>query len=312
MQSYTFYNITASLFVIFALDILKIMKLNGRRFSNNVDDRRGLSGRTGLKLGGGIGAVVIAALIAWLSGGNPLSVISGLVGDNSHSAVSQPYQPTPQEQELADFSRKILAGTEDVWTEQFQRLGLTYEPPKMVLYSGSTTSGCGTAQSSMGPFYCSADRALYIDLSFFSDMRRTLGADGDFAYAYVIAHEVGHHVQYLLGTLDEAHSQMSRMSEAEANRMSVRLELQADYLAGVWAHHDNRMFGSIEPGDIDEALDAARKIGDDYLQQQARGYVVPETFNHGTSAQRHRWLNLGLRTGDLSEGNTFSVPYDRL
>ena len=288
------------------------MKLNGRRFSNNVDDRRGLSGRTGLKLGGGIGAVVIAALIAWLSGGNPLSVISGLVGDNSHSAVSQPYQPTPQEQELADFSRKILAGTEDVWTEQFQRLGLTYEPPKMVLYSGSTTSGCGTAQSSMGPFYCSADRALYIDLSFFSDMRRTLGADGDFAYAYVIAHEVGHHVQYLLGTLDEAHSQMSRMSEAEANRMSVRLELQADYLAGVWAHHDNRMFGSIEPGDIDEALDAARKIGDDYLQQQARGYVVPETFNHGTSAQRHRWLNLGLRTGDLSEGNTFSVPYDRL
>ncbi len=288
------------------------MKLNGRRFSNNVDDRRGLSGRTGLKLGGGIGAVVIAALIAWLSGGNPLSVISGLVGDNSHSAVSQPYQPTPQEQELADFSRKILAGTEDVWTEQFQRLGLTYEPPKMVLYSGSTTSGCGTAQSSMGPFYCSADRALYIDLSFFSDMRRTLGADGDFAYAYVIAHEVGHHVQYLLGTLDEAHSQMSRMSEAEANRMSVRLELQADYLAGVWAHHDNRMFGSIEPGDIDEALDAARKIGDDYLQQQARGYVVPETFNHGTSAQRHRWFNLGLRTGDLSEGNTFSVPYDRL
>ena len=288
------------------------MKLNGRRFGNNVDDRRGLSGRTGLKLGGGIGAVVIAALIAWLSGGNPLSVISGLVGDNSHSAVSQPYQPTPQEQELADFSRKILAGTEDVWTEQFQRLGLTYEPPKMVLYSGSTTSGCGTAQSSMGPFYCSADRALYIDLSFFSDMRRTLGADGDFAYAYVIAHEVGHHVQYLLGTLDEAHSQMSRMSEAEANRMSVRLELQADYLAGVWAHHDNSMFGSIEPGDIDEALDAARKIGDDYLQQQARGYVVPETFNHGTSAQRHRWLNLGLRTGDLSEGNTFSVPYDRL
>ena len=167
MQSYTFYNITASLFVIFALDILKIMKLNGRRFSNNVDDRRGLSGRTGLKLGGGIGAVVIAALIAWLSGGNPLSVISGLVGDNSHSAVSQPYQPTPQEQELADFSRKILAGTEDVWTEQFQRLGLTYEPPKMVLYSGSTTSGCGTAQSSMGPFYCSADRALYIDLTVF-------------------------------------------------------------------------------------------------------------------------------------------------
>lgn len=288
------------------------MKLNGRRFSNNVDDRRGNSGsRMGLKLGGGIGAVIIAALITWLSGGNSLSVLSGIT-DNMSSEDSSPYTPTAQEQELADFSRRILAGTEDVWSEQFRQMGLTYEPPRMVLYSGSTTSGCGTARSSMGPFYCSADKALYIDLSFFSRMRQTLGADGDFAYAYVIAHEVGHHVQYLLGTLDEAHSRMQGMSEADANKVSVRLELQADYLAGVWAHHDNRLFGSLEPGDVKEALDAAQKIGDDYLQKRAQGFAVPESFNHGTSEQRRRWLNLGLTTGDVSRGDTFSPAYDRL
>ena len=264
-------------------------------------------------MGGGIGAVIIAALITWALGGDPLSVLSGM-SDNIPGAQSaqSSYTPTAQEEELADFSRKILAGTEDVWTEEFRKLGREYEPPKMVLYSGSTTSGCGTAQSAMGPFYCSADRALYIDLSFFSQMRQTLGADGDFAYAYVIAHEVGHHVQYLLGTLDEAHEQMARMSEADANRMSVRIELQADFLAGVWANHDNRMFGSLEPGDLEEALDAAQKIGDDYLQKQARGYALPETFNHGTSDQRYRWLNRGLRTGDIRQGDTFSVPYSDL
>ncbi len=288
------------------------MKLDGRRFSNNVDDRRGQGGR-GFKIGGGIGAAVVIALITWLMGGDPMQVLNG-VTDNlpSASPVQEAYTPSPREQELADFSKQILAGTEDVWTEQFRRLGLEYEPPRMVLYSGTTTSGCGTAQASMGPFYCSADRALYIDLSFFSQMRQTLGADGDFAYAYVIAHEVGHHVQYLLGTLDEAHSQMARMSQTEANRMSVRLELQADFLAGVWAHHDNRMFGSLEPGDLEEALDAAKKIGDDYLQKSARGYAVPETFNHGTSAQRYRWLNLGVQTGDIRRGDTFSVPYSNL
>lgn len=257
--------------------------------------------------------MIIAALITWISGGNPLSV---LTDSSSLQQITSPsngeYQPTQEEQELADFSSKILAGTEDVWTEQFRNMGLEYDPPKLVLYTGSIQTGCGAGNAQVGPFYCSADQTVYIDLSFFQNMRRDLGADGDFAYAYVIAHEVGHHVQYLLGTLDEAHSRMSRLSETEANKVSVRLELQADYYAGVWANHDNRMFGSLEPGDIEEALNAAQKIGDDYLQKQARGYAVPETFNHGTSDQRERWLTRGLRTGDVSGGDTFSVSYSSL
>lgn len=181
-----------------------------------------------------------------------------------------------------------------------------------MLFNGSVQSGCGGASASMGPFYCSADKSVYLDLSFFKDMKRTLGADGDFAYAYVIAHEVGHHVQNLLGTLPKAHNSMSRMSETEANRTSVRLELQADFYAGVWAYHDNKMFQSLEPGDIEEALDAASKIGDDYLQKQAQGYTVPDSFNHGTSAQRSRWLKRGLATGDPSQGDTFSPSYSDL
>lgn len=290
------------------------MRLDGRRRSSNVDDRRGGSsiGRR-FGIGGGIGAVIIAALITWISGGNPLSV---LTDSSSLQQITSPsngeYQPTQEEQELADFSSKILAGTEDVWTEQFRNMGLEYDPPKLVLYTGSIQTGCGAGNAQVGPFYCSADQTVYIDLSFFQNMRRDLGADGDFAYAYVIAHEVGHHVQYLLGTLDEAHSRMSRLSETEANKVSVRLELQADYYAGLWANHDNRMFGSLEPGDIEEALNAAQKIGDDYLQKQARGYAVPETFNHGTSDQRERWLTRGLRTGDVSGGDTFSVSYSSL
>lgn len=290
------------------------MRLDGRRESNNVDDRRGRSGG-GLKIaGGGIGAIIVAALLTWLSGGNPLDVlssgaISGLDGGLTDNVE---YVPTEEEEELAAFSRKILAGTEDVWTEQFRKIGQEYEPPKLVLYTGSVNSGCGTASASVGPFYCSADQSVYIDLSFFRDMKRTLGADGDFAYAYVIAHEVGHHVQYLLGILDDAHQQMRSQNEKEANRTSVRLELQADFLAGVWAYHDNRMFGSLEPGDLEEALDAARKIGDDYLQKQAQGYTVPESFNHGTSEQRRRWLSRGLSTGDIAQGNTFNIPYSAL
>lgn len=226
--------------------------------------------------------------------------------------AGQQYQPTSEEEALADFSKQIFAGTEDVWTEIFRSMGREYEPPRLVLYTGSTTSGCGNADASIGPFYCSADQSVYIDLSFFQNMRRTLGADGDFAYAYVIAHEVGHHVQYLLGTLDEAHSMMQRVSEREANRLSVRLELQADFFAGIWAYHDNRMFGSLEPGDVQEAVDAAGKIGDDYLQKKAQGYAVPDSFNHGTSEQRSRWLQKGLRTGDVSLGDTFSPDYSSL
>lgn len=289
------------------------MNLNGRRQSNNVDDRRGRRMSAG-KIGGGIGAVIIAALIAWVSGGNPLDVLvsngGALLGGGQQQTAE--YVPTEQEEELAVFSKQILAGTEDVWSEIFRQNGLEYQPPKLVLFTGSVQSGCGGATASTGPFYCSADQSVYIDLSFFSDMRRTLGADGDFAYAYVIAHEVGHHVQYLLGTLDKAHEQMSRMSQSEANKVSVRLELQADFYAGVWAHHDNKMFNSLEPGDIEEAIDAANKIGDDYLQRKAQGYTVPDAFNHGTSEQRSRWLRKGLSTGNPAAGDTFSPSYSSL
>lgn len=289
------------------------MNLNGRRQSGNVDDRRGRKMGKGV-LGGGIGAVIIAALVAWISGGNPLDVLVSNGGAllSGQSSVETPYEPTAEEEELAVFSKQILAGTEDVWTEIFRQNGLEYEPPKLVLFTGSVQSGCGGATASTGPFYCSADQSVYIDLSFFSNMRRDIGADGDFAYAYVIAHEVGHHVQYLLGTLDKAHEQMSRLSQTEANKISVRLELQADFYAGVWAHHDNKMFNSIEPGDIDEAINAANKIGDDYLQKQAQGYTVPDAFNHGTSEQRARWLRRGLDTGNPASGDTFSPAYSQL
>lgn len=288
------------------------MRLNGRRFSSNVDDRRRMGG--GKKAGLGIGGLVIAAVITWLMGGNPLSVLNdadvmGMMTDQSQSAA---YEPTAEEDELAKFSSQILAGTEDVWTKEFLKMGRTYEPPRLVLFTNSVQSGCGGATSSSGPFYCSADQCVYIDLSFFSQMRQQLGADGDFAYAYVIAHEVGHHVQYLLGILDEAHQQMSRVSEKESNRISVRLELQADFFAGIWAHHDNKMFNSLEDGDIEEGLNVASKIGDDYLQKKAQGYTVPDAFNHGTSAQRVRWLKKGLASGNINAGDTFSPAYSNL
>lgn len=290
------------------------MRLDGRRQSRNVDDRRSQrSGIGGRLAGGGIAGVIIACIIAWISGGDPLSVLVQNGGNLlAGGQTAEQYVPTQEDEELAEFSKKILAGTEDVWSEIFRQNGMTYEPPTLVLFNGSVQSGCGGASASMGPFYCSADRSVYLDLSFFKEMKRTLGADGDFAYAYVIAHEVGHHVQNLLGTLPKAHSSMSGMSETEANRTSVRLELQADFYAGVWAYHDNRMFSSLEPGDIEEALDAASKIGDDYLQRQAQGYTVPDSFNHGTSAQRSRWLRLGLSTGDPARGDTFSPPYSEL
>lgn len=281
------------------------MKLSGRRESTNVDDRRGMSAA---KMGGlGIGGVVIALLMTFLTKGSiGLEDIVNNVGMmNVTEQAEGGREFTAEEQELAKFSKQILAGTEDVWTEEFKKLGRTYEPPKMVLYTGSVQTACGNGQSSMGPFYCSADQCLYIDLSFFSSMKQQLGADGDFAYAYVIAHEVGHHVEYLLGSLGKAHEQMSRMNSTDANRVSVRLELLADFYAGVWAYHDNKMFGSIEDGDLEEAIRCAQVIGDNYLQEKARGYSQPETFTHGTSKQRMKWLKLGLTTGDIRRGNTF-------
>lgn len=283
------------------------MNLSGRRESTNVDDRRG----KGKMIGGGlgIGGLIIVGIIALFMGKDPTSVIQNL---NTTTTTESNYTPTAEEEELASFSKKILAGTEDVWTAEFKKLGKEYVPPKLILFTNSVQSGCGGATSSTGPFYCSADQSVYIDLSFFSSMKKQFGTAGDFAYAYVIAHEVGHHVQYLLGTLDDAHNQMSRLSKTESNKISVRLELQADFYAGVWAHQDNVMFNSLEDGDIEEGLAIAARIGDDYLQKQAQGYSVPETFNHGTSAQRSKWLKKGIATGNIKDGDTFTPAYNQL
>ncbi len=286
------------------------MRLNGRRQSSNFEDRRGKG--VGKIAGiGGIAGVAITAIVLWLTGGNPLDALQGT---DLSSLQQEPtsYTPSPREEEYTVFARQILAGTEDVWSEEFRKMGLTYRPPKLVVYKGSVQSGCGQGTASMGPFYCSADETIYLDLGFFDEMEKNMKAGGDFAFAYVIAHEVGHHVQHLLGTLDEAHSKMARMSERDANAMSVRIELQADYLAGVWANRDDAMYNSLEAGDIEEGLNAASKIGDDYLQKQARGYAVPETFNHGRSDQRVRWLKKGVSTGSVRGGDTFSVPYTSL
>ena len=289
------------------------MRLDGRRESTNVDDRRG----GGAKMAGGIGlgGAIVVGLIVLIMGGNPSDVIkvAGQMMNGTEMTSADPnWQPTAEEEELAHFAKQILAGTEDVWSAIFRQMGREYIPPKLVLFSGAVQSGCGGATAQSGPFYCSADQSVYIDLSFFSSMKQEIGADGDFAYAYVIAHEVGHHVQALLGTLTAAHNQMARVSEKQSNQISVRLELQADFYAGVWAYNDNKMFGSIENGDIQEGLAVAAKIGDDYLQKKARGYAVPDSFNHGTSAQRERWLKKGLQTGDLNQGDTFSPAYNQL
>ena len=279
---------------------------------------RGKSGIGGKAIGGGIVGIILVAAVTLLSGGSIGDVIgnilgSGAIGGGNTSYATQDYQPTAEDERLADLASKVLAGTEDVWTEEFRRQGWgEYEAPKLVLYTGAINSGCGNATSQVGPFYCSADQTVYIDLDFFKSMDSTIGASGDFAYAYVIAHEVGHHVQYLLGTLTEAHDAMSRMSETEANKISVRLELQADYYAGVWANRDNEMFGSIEPGDVENAVNAASKIGDDYLQKKAYGREMPDSFNHGRSSQRVHWLTKGIRTGDPLQGDTFTPAYSEL
>ena len=239
------------------------MKLDGRRESSNVEDRRGMSG--GKKAGLGIGGIIIAMAIAYFTGGNPLEAgmqaAQQSMGQNTEVSEGQQREFTAEEQELAKFSTQILAGTEDVWTKIFKEQGAAYQVPTMVLYTDGTQTACGQGSAAMGPFYCSGDQKLYIDLSFFTTMKKQLGAEGDFAYAYVIAHEVGHHVEYLTGTLDKVHQQMSRLSQTEANKLSVRLELLADFYAGVWAHHDNKMFRSLEDGDIEEAINCAEVIG---------------------------------------------------
>ena len=285
------------------------MKLDGRRESANVEDRRGMSG--GKAAGLGIGGIAIVAIITLLMGGNLGDVLqtvqsAGGLGFNTESS----YEPTAENEELATFSKQVLALTEDVWSAYFRQNGLgTYRNPTLVLYSGATATACGTGQAAMGPFYCSGDEKLYIDLSFFATMKQQLGADGDFAYAYVIAHEVGHHVQNLLGTLGEAHQQMARMSKTDSNRMSVRIELQADCYAGVWAHYIDEV---LDDDDLMEAIKCAQVIGDDYLQKKAQGYAVEESFTHGTAAQRMRWLKKGMTTGDHRQGNTFALSDSQL
>lgn len=288
------------------------MRIDGRRRSGNIVDRRGVSGKA-VGIGGGVLGAIVIGIITLLSGGNIGDVARNVMGSQTGRPAATAYQETAEDRQLADFVSVVLAGTEDVWTKVFREQGWgEYEPPKMVLFHGSVSSGCGNATSQVGPFYCSADKTVYIDLDFLKDMETDIGGGGDFAYAYVIAHEVGHHVQNLLGILPEAHSRMSSLSETEANRVSVRLELQADYLAGVWGHEDNAMFNSIEPGDVEEALDVASKIGDDYLQKKAYGQEMPESFNHGRSEWRVRWLEKGLRSGDPKGGDTFSVAYPEL
>ena len=289
------------------------MRLEGRRESTNVEDRRGK--KTVAAAGGiGLGGIIIYLLISFL-GGDPSQVMEQMGGTQTQTEyVDDGTDYSQVDQELMTFCKRILAGTEDVWDKEFKKMGRTYNAPKMVIFSDAVSSGCGNATSASGPFYCSADETVYLDLEFFKSMKKQIGADGDFAYAYVIAHEVGHHVQNELGILGQAHQQMAKYGRdtKQSNEISVRLELQADFFAGVWAYNDNKMFGSLEDGDIEEALNAASKIGDDYLQKQAYGRTMPETFNHGTSAQRSRWLKKGLYTGDVSQGDTFSPAYSDL
>jgi predicted metalloprotease len=286
------------------------MKWEGRRESENVEDRRGMGVKARVALGGGS---ILIMLIAMFLGVDP-NKIAALVGQGGGAPGPVEKRPIdPEEERLAKFSRTIFADTEEVWDELFRKNNLKYEKPTLVLFSGRVESACGLANSAVGPFYCPADGKVYIDLSFYQDMQRKLNAPGEFARAYVLAHEVGHHVQNLLGYSAKVHQARQTLSKAEANKMSVRLELQADFLAGVWAHHAEKKFNFLEKGDVESAMNAANQIGDDRLQKQAQGYVVPDAFTHGTSKQRMRWFNEGLRTGDLSKlKQLFEIPYDEL
>lgn len=278
------------------------MKWIGRRGSGNVEDRRGMS--TGTKVaGGGIGTLVIVLLV-YLLGGDPSSIINQ---GGSGTETSGPIEATEEENQMAQFVSVVLADTEEVWDKLFREAGATYRKPTLVLYRDQVQSACGYATAASGPFYCPGDEKVYIDLSFCDDLQAKYGAQGDFAVAYVIAHEIGHHVQNLMGVLEEVSAERQRLSEVRANQLTVRLELQADFLAGVWAHHASQMFNSLEAGDIEEALNAASSIGDDVLQKKYQGRVVPDNFTHGTAAQRSSWLRKGWQTGDLNQGDTFSA-----
>ncbi|HKP45089.1 MAG TPA: neutral zinc metallopeptidase [Pyrinomonadaceae bacterium] len=280
------------------------MRWRGERQSENIEDRRGMS-RGGMAVGGGLGGIVLL-VIALLMGADPRQLLQQAPVDDG-SAGTQTSRPIdPRQEESKQFSATVLASTEDVWTDIFQQNGRQYRKPTLVLFADQVDSACGLADVAVGPFYCPGDQKLYLDLNFFDELQSRFQAPGDFAQAYVIAHEVGHHVQRMLGTMDRIDAMRERMSEAEANQLSVRLELQADFYAGVWAHYAQQK-GLLEQGDVEEALNAASAVGDDRLQRETRGYVVPDSFTHGTSEQRIRWFRKGLETGDLRQGDTFNT-----
>jgi len=286
------------------------MRWQNRRLSDNVEDRRGSGGGGG---GGirnlGIGGVIIIVVLALITKQSPtqlLNKVSQSTGGNTEQTTTSQTVTTGSDEE-ARFASTVLANTEDVWTELFKEMNKEYQAPKMVLFSDVDQSGCGTAQSAMGPFYCPADDRVYLDLSFFNEMEQRFKVVGDFSKAYVIAHEVGHHIQNLLGISRKVQAMRSQLSETEYNKLSVKLELQADFLAGVWAHHAQKMDNILDPGDIEEALNAASAVGDDKLQEAANGRVVPDAFTHGTSAQRMRWFRKGFDTGDIKQGDTFNA-----
>ncbi len=280
------------------------MRWKGREQSGNIEDRRGISGRK-MVAGGTIGTIIVI-LIVWLLGGNPLEVINSLQSpeqtyDSSGTTVSS------TEDELTQFVAVVLKDTEDVWHKLFDNSGKSYREPMLVLYSRAVQSACGFSSSATGPFYCPGDEKVYIDLTFLDDLQQKLDATGDFAMAYIIAHEVGHHVQKLLGITDQLEKIRRRVSEKEFNSYSVRLELQADFLAGVWAHHAQKMKNILEEGDVEEAVNAAAAVGDDRIQLNSQGYIVPDAFTHGTSEQRMKWFLKGFKSGDLKQGDTFSA-----
>lgn len=278
------------------------MRWLGRQRSGNVEDRRGMGGGGKIAIGGGAGIIIL--IISLLLGQNPLDYIDAGGGSQVYEQRQQP--ASEEENQLAEFVMVVLKDTEDVWHKLFEERGETYQEPKLVLFTGSDQSGCGMASAAMGPFYCPLDSKVYIDLSFYSDLQNRFGAPGDFAMAYVIAHEVGHHVQHLWGITDKVHGMRDRLTEEENNKMSVKLELQADFLAGVFTHHAQQLNNILEEGDIEEALNAANAIGDDRLQKQSQGYVIPDAFTHGTSEQRMYWFKKGFESGDIEQGDTFS------
>jgi uncharacterized protein len=280
------------------------MRWRGERQSSNIEDRRGLSGGK-IAVGGGLGTVLII-IIALLFGADPQQLLERIPG-NEPSQVQTSQPRSPQEEELKQFVSVVLGKTEDVWHDVFRQNGRQYRDPTLVLFTDQVQSACGIAGAAVGPFYCPGDEKVYIDLSFYDELRRRFNAPGDFAQAYVIAHEVGHHVQNLLGISDRVHAMQQRVDETRANELSVRLELQADFFAGVFARYVQNQ-GILEAGDVDEALQAASAVGDDRIQRQATGYVVPDSFTHGTSEQRSRWFRKGYETGDMRQGDTFNTP----